>query len=333
MKMHEVRAEATRGRRRQRWMERAGVGLLIVVAALGVVIWLMGWWAPRAYTPGAGVVARGVALDSAGHDARVSLLGRDAPYVLHVEPEGAGGQAGKGALLFFGALHSKDPAHPQIAELRRVWNEFKPTVALVEGRMSFFVGTRAQGIRVFGEGAAVYALAEDAGIPLYTLEPPLAIEVAALEECGDRTQVAMFRVLSGYVSARRGSGKVSDFKVWRLLRKRAAPLTDKLPSIAAFDACFASQFPDAPNWREMPEEAMWPGKNDTLLHRMATRSNRVRDEHFVNTLLDLTRRGERVLAIAGRSHVVVLEPVLMESLGPARRGGLSSERAWEGKAE
>ncbi len=213
---------------------------------------------------------RGAALDSAGHDARVTLLD-DGAYLLHIECDHAR-DGGAGALLFFGALHSKDPAHPQLAELRRAWKEFGPTAALVEGRMSFFVGGATQGIGVFGEGAAVYSLAERSGIPLYTLEPPLEVEIAALDEIGDRTQVAMFRVLSGYISARRGRGGrggegVSDFKINRLLRQRAAPLTDALPSIAAFDAYFAAQFPELHGWRDLPEEAMWPGKTDTLLHR------------------------------------------------------------------
>lgn len=317
-------------RRWVRWSRRAALAMLVVVALLGMVIWRWGWWSPPVYNPAQTVNIVGEPLDSAGHDSRYAQLDKSG-YVLHIKPERTAASA-PGALLFFGALHSKDPEHPQLVTLRRVWNEFKPTVALVEGRMSFFVGTATQGITIFGEGATVYALAEDQGIPLYTLEPPLEAEIAALEECGDRTQVAMFRVLSGYMSARRG-GPVSDFKIQRLLSKRAAPLTDALPSIAAFDAYFASQFPGLPGWRDLPEEAMWPGKNDTLLHRMATRSNRVRDEHFVRTMVDLAQRGERVLAIAGRSHTIILESVLWESMQPAQRGELSSVRPWEQQPE
>jgi len=308
--------------KRRRWARRAGVSLLVIGAALGLIVWVFGWYAPPQYTPGPGVKVTGT---RAEHDARVSLLDAG-QYVLHIEPEGD--QGGRGGLLFFGSRHSKDPEHPQQAALRRAWEEFKPTVALVEGRMSFFVGTARQGIGVFGEGAAVYSMAKSAGIPLYTLEPPLEIEIAALEECGDRTQVAMFRVLSGYMSARRG-GPVSDFKIGRLLSRRAAPLTDALPTIAAFDAYFAAQFPQFSGWRDLPEEAMWPGRTDSWLNVMASRSNEVRDAHFVRTMLDLAQRGERVLAIAGRSHTVVWEPVLWESLQPARRGELSSARPWE----
>lgn len=310
---------------RRRWLRRAGGGAAAIAVGLGLIVWGWGWWAPPVYTPASPVTIAGARLDSRGHDARYAQLDQGG-YVLHITS--AKEPPAKGELLFFGALHSKDPNHPQIHTLRRVWEEFKPTVALVEGRMGFFVGTASQGIGVFGEGAAVYSLAEDAGIPLYTLEPPLEVEIAALEECGDRTQAAMFRVLSGYLSARRG-GPVSDFKIKRLLTRRAGPLTDTFPTIAAFDAYFAAQFPSQPAWRDLPEDAMWPGDSDTLLHRMATRSNLARDEHFVRTMLDLVNRGERVLAIAGRSHTIMLEPVLWESTQPSARGGLSSPRPWE----
>lgn len=297
------------------------VGLVLLAALLGVA-WSLAWFAPPGFAPGAGVVVRGTPAD---HDSRVGLLGRDSPYVLHVVP---GGDGPRGELIYFGSLHSKNPDHAQLSELRRVWDRFGPTVALVEGRMGFFVGTARQGVGVFGEGAAVYSLAERDGVPLYTLEPPLEIETAALRECGDDTQVALFRVMNGYISARRG-GPVSDFKVGRLLRKRASPLTDALPDLAALDAYFASQFPESPDWREIPEQATWPSPGGTWMNAMARRANSVRDDHFVRSLVELTRRGERVLAIAGRSHVVVWEPVLVESLAPAEYGGLTSGRPWE----
>lgn len=295
------------------------------LAASAITAWNFSWWSPPEYTPSATIAPKGTPLTPTGHDARVSLLD-DSPYILHIEPAAA--EQKRGALLFFGSRHSKDPDAPQQAALQRAWAGFRPTVALVEGRMSFFVGTARQGIQVFGEGAAVYSLAEQANLPLFTLEPPLEVEIAALDEIGDRKQVALFRFLSGYMSAKRG-GQVSDFKINRLLSKRAAPLTDALPDIPTLDSYFAAQFPQFKGWRDLPEQALWPGRTDTWLNKMATRSNQARDDHFTRTMLDLVAKGERVLAIAGRSHTINLEPVLWASLQPATRGNLSSPRPWE----
>lgn len=321
--------------RRRRWLIlRLALALLLIFS---LVVWRISWSAPPIYTPDASTTIRGTPLTSPEHDARVTTLRDDEPYILHLTPDSTNTSAStspspRGELLYFGALHTKDPAHPELAELRRVWNDFKPTVALVEGRMSFFVGTPTQGIGVFGEGAVVYAMAKRDGIPLHTLEPPLDVEIAALLESGDQKQVAMFRFLSGYISARRG-GPVSDFKISRLLAKRTRSLTDAFPDAAAFDAYYAAQFPEAPSWRDIPEQAMWPGQSDTLLHRMATRSNRTRDEHFNRVMIDLVNQGERVLAIAGRSHTIIQEPILLDSLAPISRGILSSRRPWEPPTE
>lgn len=315
-----MQASPLKPSRVRRWLKRVAAGGAVAAGVLGLVVWGLGWWAPDVYDPGVDEQIRGEMLDSAGHDARVARLASD-EYILHLERDA-------GALLFFGSRHSKDPEHAQLAALRRAWAEFKPTVALVEGRMSFFVGTPEQGIRLFGEGAAVYTLAHGAGVPLYTLEPPIEVEIAALREIGDARQVAMFRVLSGYISARRG-GPVSEFKIGRLISRRAAPLTDVIPDAAALDREFAKEFPTLGPWRELPEQAMWPGRTDTWMNLMATRANLARDEHFTRTMLDLVNRGERVFAIAGRSHTINYEPVLWESMRPARRGVLSSERPWE----
>ncbi len=315
--------------RRRHRRRNIALALFVVLAASAITAWNFSWWSPAEYTPAATIAPKGTPLTPAGHDARVSLLD-DSPYILHIEP--TPDQQRQGALLFFGSRHTKDPDHPQQAALQRAWTGFRPTVALVEGRMSFFVGTARQGIQVFGEGAAVYSLAKQANIPLFTLEPPLEIEIAALDEIGDRKQVAIFRFLSGFMSAKRG-GQVSDFKINRLLSKRAAPLTDALPDIPALDNYFAAQFPQFKEWRDLPEQALWPGRTDTWLNQMATQSNQARDAHFTRTMLDLVARGERVLAIAGRSHTINLEPVLWTSMQPATRGQFSSRRPWEARTD
>ena len=47
------------------------------------------------------------------------------PYVLEIDK-------GAGALLYYGAKHTRDPSHPQRADIQRRWRAFEPTVALCE---------------------------------------------------------------------------------------------------------------------------------------------------------------------------------------------------------
>ena len=48
-------------------------------------------------------------------------------YVLQID-------GGRGALLYFGAKHSRDRKHPQRERIEKAWKKFRPTVAFQEGR-------------------------------------------------------------------------------------------------------------------------------------------------------------------------------------------------------
>src|SRR5205823_13730742 len=43
------------------------------------------------------------------------------PYIVEI-------QFGKGALLYFGAQHTNDQNHPQMAQIEELWNKFRPKV-------------------------------------------------------------------------------------------------------------------------------------------------------------------------------------------------------------
>src|SRR6185436_4162457 len=94
------------------------------LAALGLHAWLV--WSPGApvYALAAEREAKPLPerfRDAAEHD-RVRAANPE-PYVLELSTP-------QGALLYYGAHHTDDPADPQLAEIRARWAEFRPTVAL-----------------------------------------------------------------------------------------------------------------------------------------------------------------------------------------------------------
>lgn len=240
------------------------------------------------------------------------------PYVVSCEqPDG-------GAALIFGAAHTEDPADPQIAEIRRRWHEFRPTVALVEGRPGAPLAALRDPVEQFGEGGLTLALARDADLPIWTWEPPRESELAAQLARFPKERVALFYVLRPYVSGLR-HGKPADpdaaVEPDRAERTRWPGLEGTLPSIAAIDELWRRDFASLPDWRDTSDEYGWPG----YLDEIARTSNEHRDEHFARVVADLAGRGERVFATAGSSHAVQLEPAVRALCGERYEGTLTGE--------
>jgi hypothetical protein len=236
----------------------------------------------------------------------------DEPYVLTL-----GGNAG--GLLYFGSYHTTDPGDAQVDSIVSLWHAFRPTLALAESRKARR-GSMDTGIRTFGESAVPVSLARDAGIPVYTFEPPLESEIAALLPSWSRERLLLFYVLRSY-TARSVSGR-SDGQARELIRERGRwpGLERAIPSLAAMDSIWQVEFPNGPAWRELPWQATWPTGSESWLNAVSAAVNRVRDQYMVAVIADLVGRGERVFAVVGSSHVVMQEPALRELIvsGPAR---------------
>src|SRR5262245_47205590 len=192
---------------------------------------------------------------------------------------------GPGRLFYFGIGHTRDPDDPQLAEMRRRWEGFRPTVALCEGHLPFFLGTREGAFRRFGESAVVYDLARESGIPIHSLEPTREEEAAHPLERFPAERVALFLTLRRYMSFRRGEGRegAEAFVRGALRRVKDLPgLGESFADLEAMARAYAREFPDRPDWREVPEAFFDPGKTDTWMNEVQTRSNQFRDAHMVD---------------------------------------------------
>ncbi len=231
------------------------------------------------------------------------------PYVVSVESDG-------GALLLYGATHTRDPDDPQIADIGRRWRTFRPTVALVEGQLGFLVPAFMDPVRRFGEAGAVNALARGDGIPVYSWEPPREVEIARVLEEFPAQRAALFYVLRPYFSTLR-HGRPDDpdafVEAYRRKRTRYPGLENALGSVEEIDAIWRRDFAGLPDWRETSDEHGLPG----YLGELSARSNALRDEHLVHVMVDLVDRGARVFAVAGSSHGVKVEAALRAAFDDA----------------
>ena len=224
------------------------------------------------------------------------------PYILELNSAG-------GALLYYGASHTRDPDHPQISDITKRWDEFEPTVALCEGRSRRHVwGMLIEPFAGLPEPALVHKLARRDRVKMHSLEPSYESEVAALNEQFDPRHVAMYYFLRVYASESRGAA--NDRLAMSLLAKRTnvEGLRGVLGDLSAVDAVWAELRVDpSSDWRTQTGEPIFG-----IFGRISTASREYRGRHMIYAIADLMRKGERVFAVVGSGHVIRQEWNLRE---------------------
>jgi hypothetical protein len=233
------------------------------------------------------------------------------PYILEIETT-------DGALLYYGSRHTRDADDPQIRDMLDRWRAFQPTVAVTENRGGFHLGAFRGAVRSLGEFAVAIEQGGHAAIPVWSLEPTWGEEIAGVTSVYSPAEATLFYTLRVFLSERgsdRSPAAVEELARELLQERGSRPgLEGSLPSVEAMDALWRAAFEDPRDWRELPPEAIWPGAEDTRLQAISRHVNRVRDRHAARTILELVQRGDRVFAIAGGSHVIKQEPVLVHGL-------------------
>jgi hypothetical protein len=227
------------------------------------------------------------------------------PYIVEIEG------MPRGAVLLYGATHTKDPQDSQIRDVRNRWARFRPTIALCESRLGVLFPGLMDPVKTFSEPGAVHALARKDGIPTYTWEPPSEVQVAALLTNFSREQVALRFILAPYFSNLR-FGKPDNPEAFveeiRGKRSRWSGIENVFASVNEIQAAWIRHFPNGPDWKDVSDEFGLPG----FLAKMDT--NRVRDEHFARVIVAMAQKGERIFAVAGLSHAVKLDAALRAAL-------------------
>lgn len=234
----------------------------------------------------------------------------DRPYIVEISDSTGG------AILLYGAEHTKDPNDSQLTDMEARWNQFKPSIALCESHLGILFPGLMDPVRTFAEPGFVHALAKKNRIPTYTWEPTIEIQVHHLLKHYTKEQVALRFILTPYFSNLRfGAPKYPDAMVESIREKRTQwpGMEQTFPNMQSLQDAWDRHFPSGPDWRKVSDQFELPG----FLNEMD--ANIIRDRHFFAILLDLVGKGERIFAVAGSSHAVKLEPALkaaLESIPP-----------------
>lgn len=235
------------------------------------------------------------------------------PYVLEFT-------VGDGALLLYGVRHTFDPSDPQIGDIKSEWERFGPTVAYNEGGNPPTEGSVEAAVQKWGETGLVRFLAAWHRVPVATFEPFRAAEAEALLRKYSQEQVKVFLALRAYLTFRKSKSDKTDMEFMNAVLADKNGVQGPPNNVDELKASYARLFRGHSDWRQVQDDWFDPTKSFQYTNEAQNDSGFVRDQHIFNVLVARARRGDRVFAVIGASHVPVQEPALVAALGaPSRK--------------
>jgi len=238
---------------------------------------------------------------------RLSLRG---PYVLNLQTQ-------EGSLLYYGAEHTADLKHPQFSDMEKLWQEFKPSLTLSEGGVWPLEKSKEEAINRHGEQGFLRYLTDRDDIPVKSLEPESSREVALLLKEYSAEQIKVFYTLR-QVSQQKRMGQTEPLeeyvKKFLEVLSREEGLDGMPQNLKEFEESVTRVLPTLKNWQEVPDSWFRPTKKETWTNEMNRKISDYRNQHMVELIVNEVKKGERVFAVIGFSHVVMQEPALRKAL-------------------
>lgn len=231
------------------------------------------------------------------------------PYILNFKTE-------KGELLYFGIGHAYRADDPQIARLEKEFLEFRPTLILNESGTPPAAESAKEAIEKYGEPGLLSFLASKHNIPIRSLDPPRMEEIKFILGTKRWTleQVFLFYTLRRVPENNKKTNPQSpDIMIEEAMKMAAkTPGFETLPkTLEEFEQSVKKHFPSVADWRKIDSKIFDP--NPDLGHftnDIADASVQFRGRFMVKKLVEETKKGERVFAVVGASHVVKQEKAL-----------------------
>ena len=237
---------------------------------------------------------------------------RDKPYVLELNTI-------NGDLLYYGVLHTVDPDNPLLSDIEREWENFRPTVAFSEGGICPLEKSKDEAIKLHGEQGLLRYLAARDQVVIKSIEPCRLDEAIYLLNTFPAHRIKVFYALRQAAINRMLKRDPNDItyvnyilnKLSRLRHFRCKPHT-----LADFEEMVYFFSPGLKDWRMVP--LTWfcsaTSESERWTNQVSRLVNDFRNKAMIKLLIREIRKGERVFAVTGCSHVIMQEPVLRSAL-------------------
>jgi len=225
-------------------------------------------------------------------------------------------ETSKGSLQYIGAEHVDEPNHQQFVYIQGKWNSFTPTLAFYEGPDRGIAASDTLTIQKFGESGYVRYLAQKAGIPTKSLEPPISDLYTYLVSKHPQTTVDMYMLSKEAMRlrTRKDLGKeqlTTEIKNMLSIVSKMLGRETAIQSIDQLAEVFEQQFGKEIAWWQAPASWFDPqSKENRITNELAVLSTEYRNVYMVKVLSEYVMKGEKVFAVVGRNHV----PLQIEAL-------------------
>jgi hypothetical protein len=235
------------------------------------------------------------------------------PYVLEMKHD-------KGALLYYGVMHTTAPEDPQLADIERRWGTFQPDLAFTEGGDWPLEKTREEAIRRGGEQGLLRFLAERNGVRTQNIDPPSDAQLRYLLKHYPGAQVKVYYILLHTVLMRTREQEPPNInlvnKILRDLSQGTWGYSGPPRKLKQFEEYIDKYLPEVEDWRNIKPSFFFSSDPDNFVAAMHRTLNRFRDEVMLGKIVKSVKMGKRVFALVGRAHVVMQEPALRTGLQP-----------------
>ncbi len=227
---------------------------------------------------------------------------------------------GEGALLYYGVMHATTADDPQLADIERRWEAFRPNLAFTEGGDWPLEKTREEAIRRGGEQGLLRYLADRDGVRTQNIDPSSDTQLRYLLKHFPGAQVKVYYILLHTVLMRTREQEPPNIhlvnKILRDLSQSSWGYSGPPRKIKQFEEYIQKYLPEVEDWRNITPSIFFSADPNNFVSAMHRTLNHFRDEVMLGKIIKSFKKGKRIFALVGRSHVVMQEPALRTGLQP-----------------
>lgn len=233
---------------------------------------------------------------------------------------------GKSQYIFcFGAIHVYNPKHSQFLAIEKFWRKFldategQKRIVFVEGGKRPLAHTRREAIENGGEGDFTMWLAERAGAPVDSPEPPPDEERHKLEKFFSRENIELHYFAQYVYQWNRFSKKppFADYINGFLKQDKRESRWKKFDfSLENMETIFRKRLgrPFKPNDKNFFYSIINPHYTKTVINKVSKVSGEIRDAYIAKNIIKQWNSRRSVFLVYGNGHIPMLKKYLINRI-------------------